>query len=561
MMQTYTRRGPGQLYLKTVLGNRINSLIEHSELILEINPLKIHEELARLEEAKDPSAEPRPGVTQEEAAQNKNVQETIPPRVDILMQLANSFLNTIIDSLDQVPYGIRWICKQIRSLTKRKYPDATDLAVCTQIGGFFFLRYINPAIVTPQAYMLIEGCPEEHPRRTLTLIAKMLQNLANKPSYAKEPYMVHLAPFIDENKARMNAFLNKLCEVPDFYDTLEVFPSFAGLTKMDQYIALSKKDAKIQITLNEIYSTHTLLHKNMDKMLSDNDHRLTTLLKDLGIPHAQLPRKENATIELPLYSRFEMPIAELTSSLDLTNEDILYMETKTLFVQLLRVLPASTPISRPLNLPKVADAAALLKDPVMVRKGIKAMANLRDLEDYKLVDPKHGYTPLAAEIEQELVHLGSQRTKALDELKSLEGVYNTILEHNAYLRNQLSTYKQYLQNVRLASGGGKENKVGVGNSGFIGGKGGKKKAPKSQMIGPYKYTYNQLEKAKIISESNVPDSKYVTLGRRLMFLAKGWCTLRSHRLSLEPSSSASIIRVTCISDTINRRKISHAVGD
>jgi Ras GTPase-activating-like protein IQGAP2/3 len=222
MMQTYTRRGPGQLYLKNVLGNRINSLIEHSELNLEINPLKIHEELARLEEAKDPSGDFRPGVTQEEAAQNKNVQDTIPPRVDILMQLANSFLNTIIDSLDQVPYGIRWICKQIRSLTKRKYPEATDLAVCTQIGGFFFLRYINPAVVTPQAYMLIEGCPEEHPRRTLTMIAKMLQNLANKPSYAKEPYMVHLAPFIDENKARMNAFLNRLCEVPDFYDTLEV---------------------------------------------------------------------------------------------------------------------------------------------------------------------------------------------------------------------------------------------------------------------------------------------------------------------------------------------------
>src|SRR5579862_6837636 len=281
---------------------------------------------------------------------------------------------------------------------------------------------------------------------------------------------------------------------------------------MDQYIALSKKNAKIQITLNEIYTTHTLLAKYMDKMLSDTDQRLVTLLKDLGTPHAQIPRKENATIELALYSRFEMPIAELTSSLDLTHEDILYMETKTLFVQLLRVLPASTPISRPLNLPEVADAAALLKDPVMVRKGIKAMANLRDLEDYKLVDPKQGYSPLAAEIEQELVHLGSQRTKALDELKSLEGVYNTILEHNAYLRNQLSTYKQYLQNVRLASGGGKENK-GSGNTGFgvtsIGGKAGKKKAPKSQMIGPYKYTYNQLEKAKIISESNVPDSKYV----------------------------------------------------
>lgn len=50
----------------------------------------------------------------------------------------------------------------------------------------------------------------------------MLQNLANKPSYSKEAYMMSLQPFIDNNKARMNQFLNALCEVPDFYDSLEV---------------------------------------------------------------------------------------------------------------------------------------------------------------------------------------------------------------------------------------------------------------------------------------------------------------------------------------------------
>ena len=50
----------------------------------------------------------------------------------------------------------------------------------------------------------------------------MLQNLANKPSYAKEQYMIQLNPFVENNKARINQFLNNLCEVGDFYDTLEV---------------------------------------------------------------------------------------------------------------------------------------------------------------------------------------------------------------------------------------------------------------------------------------------------------------------------------------------------
>jgi hypothetical protein len=58
------------------------------------------------------------GVPPETAATNPDVQAIIAPRLTMLMEIANSFLVTIIDSLDDVPYGIRWICKQIRSLTR-----------------------------------------------------------------------------------------------------------------------------------------------------------------------------------------------------------------------------------------------------------------------------------------------------------------------------------------------------------------------------------------------------------------------------------------------------------
>jgi GTPase-activator protein for Ras-like GTPase len=41
MMTTYTRRGPGQAYLKHVLADKLNRLIEEKDLDLEINPLKV----------------------------------------------------------------------------------------------------------------------------------------------------------------------------------------------------------------------------------------------------------------------------------------------------------------------------------------------------------------------------------------------------------------------------------------------------------------------------------------------------------------------------------------
>lgn len=41
MMTTYTRRGPGQSYLKSLLSDKVNSFLEDKDLNLQINPLKV----------------------------------------------------------------------------------------------------------------------------------------------------------------------------------------------------------------------------------------------------------------------------------------------------------------------------------------------------------------------------------------------------------------------------------------------------------------------------------------------------------------------------------------
>jgi Ras GTPase-activating-like protein IQGAP2/3 len=163
--------------LKVVLAERINSLVAVNDLDLEVNPLKVYDKMIRDLELNGalPPGLPR-SVTAEQAAENPDVQRIIDPRIRTLTDIGNSFLDTIISGLEETPYGIRWICKQIRSLSKRKYPDAQDHTICTLIGGFFFLRFINPAIVTPRSYMLIETNPGEHPRRTLTYVSLSLSS-------------------------------------------------------------------------------------------------------------------------------------------------------------------------------------------------------------------------------------------------------------------------------------------------------------------------------------------------------------------------------------------------
>ena len=483
MMTTYTRRGPGQSYLKVVLQDSINSLIELKDLDLEINPLKVYEKMVTDIEDQQGTLPPNlpKGVTAEQAAENETVQQIIAPRLTMLMEIANNFLTTIINGLEETPYGIRWICKQIRSLSRRKYPDAQDQTICTLIGGFFFLRFINPAIVTPRSYMLIDATPAENPKRTLTYIAKMLQNLANKPSYAKEPYMAKLQPFIQLNKDRINKFLLDLCEVQDFYESLE----------MDNYVALSKRDLELSITLNEVYATHALLERHATELAKDDSSHLGVILQELGPAPAQLPRKENRAINLPLFSKWETPIDDLTAALDITQEEIFFMEAKSTFVMILRSLPPNTSITRrPLRLDRIAEAAATTKnDSVMVKKGIRSMELLSQLQELGVIDKEDGFALLRDEVEQELVHLGSMKDKVVEETKKLEEVFRTIRDHNAYLVGQLETYKSYLHNVRSQS----EGKT--------------RKQQKHQVLGPYKFTHQQLEKEGVIQKSNVPENR------------------------------------------------------
>ncbi|KAI0218425.1 RasGAP protein [Massospora cicadina] len=452
MMTTYTRRGPGQTYLKSVLSSRINSIIEDTELNLEINPLT--------------------GVTPEQAANNPQVKAIVAPRIEKLTEVATGFLDTILNSLDAVPYGIRWICKQIRSLTKRKYPQASDYSICTLIGAFFFLRFLNPAIVTPQAYMLVEKTLVKHPRRTLTLVAKIVQNLANKPTYSKEAHMMALSPFIENNKPKVNRFLNELCE-------------------MDQYIALSKKDLVLNITLNEMFNTHALLVQHMDALAPNEDQRLRICLEELGAPPPQVPRYENKTVELPLFSRFETPIEGLgtfPNDINITKTDLLYMETKSIFVQILRAMPQLAQAE--LNLPEAAKNASTSKDPALVRKGIKVFDMLNELGELGAVDPKDSYKLMTEEVNQEIAHLGNLREKIKEEYESLEAVFKAICDHNNYLRCQLESYKAYLQNVRFQTGGS-----------------GIKEKAKPQVLGPYKFSHFQLEKDGTIVESNIPENR------------------------------------------------------
>lgn len=348
----------------------------------------------------------------------------------------------------------------------------------------------------------------------------MLQNLANKPTYTKESFMIPTNPFVKDNKKRIHQFLNDLCEVSDFYESLE----------MDQYMALSRKDIFINITPNELYSTQALLCQHLDKLAPEPKHHLRILLNDLGLTNipAQIPRQLNRPVQLPLFGRWDTssPAMAETANNSITQNDIMYMETKSIFVQIIRSLPTTIKTWDIESILKTAESA---KDPQLVNKGRKAKVLLQELEEAEIVSKSNQYELLVQEIKQELIHLGDLKNRVVLEIESLEKVFKTIGDHNEYLQSQLESYKAYLQNVRMQSG--RHNKIGLGilkttelytstvvstqsfssndmsSCNIIPAMNTTATRKKSNGLvgGPIKFSHQQLEKDGIIIESEVPE--------------------------------------------------------
>eukprot|EP00834_Sanchytrium_tribonematis_P001850 NODE_48_length_31852_cov_1.054168.p17 type:complete len:214 gc:universal NODE_48_length_31852_cov_1.054168:8601-9242(+) len=76
------------------------------------------------------------------------------------------------------------------------------------VSAFFFLRLICPSLLSPKLFNLTRVHPSQNCQRTLTLIAKSLQSLANLSILgAKEQYMNPMNTFIESKFNDMKQFL------------------------------------------------------------------------------------------------------------------------------------------------------------------------------------------------------------------------------------------------------------------------------------------------------------------------------------------------------------------
>ncbi|XP_052279631.1 ras GTPase-activating protein 1-like isoform X4 [Dreissena polymorpha] len=122
------------------------------------------------------------------------------------------FLKDIVESIfksaEKCPRVLRYIFGSLQRTVSAKWPDEEGVKTRV-VSGFVFLRLLCPAIINPKSFNLVTDTPSETAIRTLKLIAKVLQTLANLME-CKETFLTVVNLFIKNHKARMVDFLNQL---------------------------------------------------------------------------------------------------------------------------------------------------------------------------------------------------------------------------------------------------------------------------------------------------------------------------------------------------------------
>ncbi|KAI6657312.1 hypothetical protein LOD99_60 [Oopsacas minuta] len=432
MMTTYTRRPPGKNYVKTFFAEQLEELATLEDS-LEINSIKVLEELRH----KRGEKQVRRG-TQAEADADTEVQKIVQQRMKTLENHITRFLSTMYSSINRVPYGIRFLCKAIKNLVGERFPSITSDTTTIMVGGFFYLRFINPIITAPHApsINILSKTPTINGRRALTLLAKTLQTISNLAT-TREAYMKSLEPFLFAKHDAIKEFIRNLCQVPDFHQQLE----------MEAFLALSKRQINLELRWKEISNIHQLLLTYHEKLVGEDPDKLSIILDELKArinPQDFIVNSETL-IQLPLESYW--PDSPENSIFSLDNAENAYKFSILLLSKIFKAVPhclqekdlesALMKARRSEN-----DEVAALTE-IAIKKIRPLFENEENSEEFR----RKMFTDVKADIPtiEQLIEQNSE------ELIDLKYIYDDLISVEHSLTEKFDAYEQYLVQVRKAA--------------------------------------------------------------------------------------------------------------
>ncbi|NXR34516.1 IQGA1 protein, partial [Zosterops hypoxanthus] len=490
MVVSFNRGARGQNALRQILAPVVKEIIDDKSLNIKTDPVDIYKSWVNQMESQTGEASKLPyDVTPEQALSHEEVRTRLDASIRNMRTVTDKFLSAIISSVDKIPYGMRFIAKVLKDSLHDKFPDAGEDELLKIVGNLLYYRYMNPAIVAPDAFDIIDlsagGQLTTDQRRNLGSIAKMLQHAAsNKMFMGDNAHLSIINEYLLQSYQKFRRFFQAACEVPELQDKFNI-DEYSDLVTLTKPV--------IYISIGEIINTHTLLLDHQDAIAPEHNDPIHELLDDLGeVPTIESliggegsgnvndPNREmlaKTEVSLTLTNKFDVPGDE---NAEMDARTIL-LNTKRLIVDVIRFQPGETLTEiletsatseqeaehhRAMQKRAIRDAKTpdKMKKSVSVKedgnlnlqeKKEKIKAGLKKLTELGAVNAKNKYQELINDIAKDIRNQRRYRQRRKAELVKLQQTYGALNSKATFYGEQVDYYKSYIKTCldNLASKG------------------------------------------------------------------------------------------------------------
>ena len=200
------------LYMKQEASNYLKTTLETILKLVILNKQSCELDPVRINEMKEG------GYDKDE------LQQIIQKHASMLIDFTDLVFKNILKTIEHIPISLKRVFGAIQNAVVLKFPES-EVAKYTSVTGFLFLRFFVPAILTPRLFGIQIGNISSQESRTLTLIAKTLQNLGNLTEFGqKEQFMAPINQYIESRLGDIKLYLDKVAifDQPETFSTCSV---------------------------------------------------------------------------------------------------------------------------------------------------------------------------------------------------------------------------------------------------------------------------------------------------------------------------------------------------
>ncbi|KAK9451867.1 uncharacterized protein V1518DRAFT_409778 [Limtongia smithiae] len=461
LFAAYSKRPEGRQFVKELVGGLVESITKEDDLDIESDPLTIYHTSINNEELQTGRRSQRDhNVLVEFAAKDPETRSTFIKNLQRLREYSVLFMKSFKANIENFPYGIRYIGREIFRMLQRMYPQESEERLLSIILNTIYNRYINAAIVAPDMFGLHDMALNQLQKKNLTQVARTISQISSGKVFSEDS--VFLQP-LNENLviyiAQMREMTRCLIDVPDLEEYFE-------MSELDDIT--SPQRPTLYAKTADIHALHALVHKYGDIMAPDNSDPLRSAITELGaVPSttSDILNNSNLTeLKLDLNPNF-VPVTSEKAEIN-----ALMVEAKRCLMYIIRVQTGPDLLSilvKPVTEQDEQKYHELLDEDSASKSGTTTYSSGNVLGDLKLlkyrdlkvialekiitleklgkITRQNKYQDLVNSIANDIRTKRNRRVRRRKELEDAQQTLINLTKKEEYLQTKLKSYNDYIE--------------------------------------------------------------------------------------------------------------------